>query len=147
MLTKKSCWVPVAFGVALILIGLLFPTPGMALTTYSYMDGKSTESYSMGGTYTAIDEYVGGDAYNFIIGAALVAGKLSGAMTVKGIFVAGGLLCLCAGVTMLVMQYEREAEQKKEPEAPAEEDQAALPETDPAEEAAGETAEEAAENP
>ncbi len=114
MISKKSSWIPVAFGVVLILIGLLFPVPGTALTTYSSLDGVSTNTYSMGNKYSSIDEYVGGDAYNFIIGASLVAGRVSGAMTVKGIFVVGGLLCLCFGMTMFAISKKPEDSREKE---------------------------------
>ena len=116
MIKKKTCWIPIIFGVLLIAIGLLFPKPGEALTTYSYLKGESTDGYYvLGKTFSAIDEYVGGDAYNYIIGASLVAGKISGAMTVKAIFIVGGLLCLCAGITMLTMVDDRnELSTKKE---------------------------------
>ena len=48
--------------------------------------------------YSAIEEYVGGDAYNYIIGASLVAGKTSGIIAMKSIFIAVGWLIVCMGL-------------------------------------------------
>ena len=66
-----------------------------------------TDNYVFDDKYTAIDEYVGGDAYNYIIGATLVAGKISGTMITKAIFVVGGTLCLCFGITLKLLQKKK----------------------------------------
>ena len=95
---------PIIFGLILILIGLCIQIPGGALTTYSFMNGENTDNYVFDNKYSAIDEYVGGDAYNYIIGASLVAGKISGTTTAKAVFFVGGALCLCFGVTWKMLQ-------------------------------------------
>lgn len=75
----------IAFGIFLILIGLFMKVPGNHLVTYSSHDNRNSE----------IEEYVGGDAYNYIIGASLVAGRIAGTMAAKAILVVGGSLIIC----------------------------------------------------
>lgn len=101
---EKICLLPVIIGVILILAGLIIRVPGGALTTYSSLDGKSADYYVFDDKYSSIDEYVGGDAYNYIIGATLVAGKISGTMATKAICIVGGLMCVCFGATTVLMQ-------------------------------------------
>lgn len=57
---------------------------------------------SMTDTLT-IDEYVGGDAYNYIIGASLVGGRISGFIAGKTVATVAGAMCVCAGAVMLVI--------------------------------------------
>lgn len=102
----KAYICPIIIGIVLILIGLFIQIPGGALTTHESLDGNKTGFYNFDDKYTAIDEYVGGDAYNYIIGASLVAGKISGTMTTKAIFIVGGILCLCLGITLLLKEIE-----------------------------------------
>lgn len=80
-------------GALCLLIGLLFPMPGEDLTTY---DLNGAECFH-------IEEYVGGDAYNYIIGACILGGHISGAMTVKAVFAVGGLAFICMGVATLAI--------------------------------------------
>ena len=98
---------PIVVGIILILVGLIIQIPGGALTTYKSLDGYKTENYVFDNKYSSIDEYVGGDAYNYIIGASLVAGKISGAMTAKAVFIVGGSLCLCLGITLMMLQKKK----------------------------------------
>lgn len=88
---------PILLGIALIIVGLLWKTPGAALTTYESLNGESVDYYVRGKTYSSIDEYVGGDAYNYIIGASLVAGEISGVLVSKTVCIVGGILCICLG--------------------------------------------------
>ncbi len=81
-------------GIALIAVGLIIAVPGDRLTTYESLGGSDGYSY--------IREYVGGDAYNYIMGASLVAGHISGAMTMKTIFIAVGALVACMGLLAFV---------------------------------------------
>ena len=60
--------------------------------------------------YSASDEYVGGDAYNFIIGASLVAGRISGTMTTKAIMIVSGVLCVTLGLTLMLYFKNRQQE-------------------------------------
>lgn len=103
---NKAYICPIIFGIVLILIGLLIPTPGGVLTTYESLDGVKTEDedYVFDNKYSSIDKYIIGDAYNYIIGASLVAGRISGTMTTKTIIVVGGVLCLCFGITLNMLQ-------------------------------------------
>lgn len=103
----KAYMCPIIFGIFLILVGLFIQIPGGALTTYEYLDGDKTDFYVFDDKYSSIDEYVGGDAYNFIIGASLVAGKISGTMTTKTIFIVSGILCLCLGITLKMLANEK----------------------------------------
>jgi uncharacterized membrane protein len=103
-MSKKNAWiVPVIIGAVLVLVGFCMKMPGGALTTYGSLDGESTEYYTFDDTYSAIDEYVGGDAYNYIIGASLVAGKIAGTMTTKAICIVGGFMCIAFGVALLML--------------------------------------------
>lgn len=105
-LKNKAFMCPIVFGVIMIIIGFCIRIPGGVLTTYSSLDGEKAEGdyYSFDNTYSAIDEYVGGDAYNFEIGASLVAGKTAGAMTSRSIFIVAGLMCVCFGFTLMMFQ-------------------------------------------
>lgn len=105
---NKAYICPIAIGLILILIGLFLPIPGGALTTYEVLDGEKTNFYTFDDRYSAIDEYVGGDAYNYIIGASLVAGKIAGTMTTKAVFIVGGALCLCLGITLALLQKKED---------------------------------------
>lgn len=81
-------------GIALIAVGLIIAVPGDRLTTYESLGGSDGYSY--------IREYVGGDAYNYIMGASLVAGHISGTMTMKAVFIAVGALVACMGLLAFV---------------------------------------------
>lgn len=100
----KSYLCPLIVGILLIIVGLAIQIPGGALTTYSSFDGDRTDYYTFDNKYSSIDEYVGGDAYNYIIGASLVAGKTAGAMASKSIFIVGGAICVCFGLTLMKQQ-------------------------------------------
>ena len=75
-------------GVVLLIVGLFLQIPSKELTTYSLLEGE----------YSVIEEYVGGDAYNYIIGASLVGGEIAGVKTQKAIFISIGLLIICFGL-------------------------------------------------
>lgn len=87
-------------GIVLVVIGVFAQVPGGALTTYETLDGDLTDGYAFDNKYSTIDEYVGGDAYNYIIGATLVSGKIAGMMIVKAIFIASGLMSMGFGLTL-----------------------------------------------
>ena len=100
---NKAYLCAVIVGVILVLAGFMIQMPGGALTTYENLDGVSTEYYVFDNKYSSIDEYVGGDAYNYIIGASLVAGKISGAMTAKAICFVAGAICICFGMILFML--------------------------------------------
>jgi hypothetical protein len=95
-------------GAILICIGLFMQVPGGILTTLSILDGKPAEDYMLGDTYSAIDEYINGDAYNYIIGSSLIAGKTAGMMVTKAIFIVGGTICICLGLLFMFVQKKEE---------------------------------------
>ncbi len=87
---KKISALIMIIGIALFIVGLFIKIPAKALNTYNFSSKYAKE-------YSHIDEYVGGDAYNFIIGAALVGGEIAGAKTQKAVFITGGLLIASMG--------------------------------------------------
>lgn len=96
MKSQKPYMCPIIIGILLVLIGLIIRVPGGALTTYKSLDGESAGGYyAFDNRYSSIDEYVGGDAYNYIIGASLVAGKTAGVIAAKAISIVGGAICFC----------------------------------------------------
>lgn len=112
---QRASLCPLIIGAVLIIAGLLIRVPGGALTTYASLNGETTEFYEFDDRYSTIDEYVGGDAYNYIIGASLVAGRISGTMAVKAICIVGGTLCVCLGMTLwLLMSKNSSAEEQNE---------------------------------
>lgn len=106
---KKSYMCPIMIGLILVLIGLIIQIPGGALTTYKFMNGESASGYAFDNKYSSIDEYVGGDAYNFIIGASLVGGKIAGMIAAKAVAMVGGAICICFGVTLRMLEQEKDA--------------------------------------
>ena len=87
---RTAALVVIAAGIILITAGLMITVPGDYLTTYERLGGSNGYSY--------IREYVGGDAYNYITGASLVAGHISGTMAMKAVFIAIGVLVTCMGL-------------------------------------------------
>ena len=61
-------------GLVLVIVGIFYPVPSREFSFYS------------------IKEYVGGDAYNASIEAAIRGGEIAGATSAKAIFVCGGLI-------------------------------------------------------
>lgn len=115
-LNARNAWLcPVLAGIILIIAGLLIQIPGGALTTFGTLDGDKASNYEFDDKYSAIDEYVGGDAYNYIIGAALVAGKTAGAMAAKSICMVGGVVLLCAGLTLMLLGKKEETMDTESP--------------------------------
>ncbi len=76
---KSAIFLLMIAGLILFIVGITLKVPTDHLTYYSY-DSASH-----------IDQYVGGDAYNYIIGANLVGAKITGVMIQKAIFIVAGL--------------------------------------------------------
>lgn len=93
-------------GLALFIVGLAIEVPGDKLTTYYVLADESEYSY--------IKEYVNGDAYNYIIGASLVGGRIAGVLAQKAIFIAIGLLIFSIGIYALLNVRMKENVDKKE---------------------------------
>ena len=93
---KKISISVIVIGAILFIVGLFTQIPSKELTTYELLDDK----------YSVIEEYVGGDAYNYIIGASLVGGEIAGAKTQKAVFISVGLLIICLGLCSLAFSKE-----------------------------------------
>lgn len=85
-------------GIILFAVGIFLPTPGEKLSTYPFYRNSQ---------YSTIEEYVGGDAYNYIIGASLVGGKIAGVLAMKGIFIGVGILIVCIGAIYFAHNYKK----------------------------------------
>lgn len=103
---KKTYHTPsliiMGIGVILFCVGLFMKVPSKELTTYTVLADSG---------YSVIEEYVGGDAYNFIIGAALVGGEIAGIRAQKAIYTVAGLFFFCAGMALasfIAKQGEKE---------------------------------------
>ncbi len=88
---KHTQVIIMAIGTLLVCIGLFLPVPSKELTTYSFMEDSG---------YSVIEEYVGGDAYNYIIGASLVGGEIAGVKAQKAIYTVSGLSLICADLAL-----------------------------------------------
>lgn len=102
-MTKRTQIIIMAIGTLLVCIGLFLPVPGKELTTYSFMEDSD---------HSVIEEYVGGDAYNYIIGASLVGGEIAGAKTQKAIYTVSGLFFICAGLVLSDLRKKNDAASK-----------------------------------
>lgn len=81
---KCSQVIGIILAVALIVFGVVFPTPEKPLLVIGYSDRTWSDEW---GT-----KYVGGDAYNYQIEASLKAGYMGGVLAMKSITFVGGLL-------------------------------------------------------
>ena len=92
--TVLSNIIPVAclaIGIILLIVGMGMHIPSDYISSYSMI------------------EYVGGDAYNFIIEACLRGGHIAGAQITKGVYIAIGLLIACVSVLKInVVKPEKE---------------------------------------
>lgn len=109
MVKKGISVLMIVSGAILLLVGLFMKIPSKELTTYSLLEDK----------YSVIEEYVGGDAYNYMIGASLVGGEIAGAKTQKAIYISAGLSLLCLGLYTLALALETTAPMKKPLALPA----------------------------
>lgn len=89
-------------GIALFIYGCTIKIPSEKLSYYSNNDDTSK-----------IEEYVGGDAYNYIIGAEIVGSKIVAAKTAQAIFICTGLFMATLGGA--IVTYE---ERKKSTDSP-----------------------------
>ena len=107
-MSKRTQIIITAIGVLLVCIGLFMPVPSKELTTYSFMADEG---------YSVIEEYVGGDAYNYIIGASLVGGEIAGTKAQKAIYTVAGLFFICTGIVLDDL-YRKDAPKNLASEAP-----------------------------
>ncbi len=108
---KEISIVVLCVGVLLLIIGLFLRVPGKNLDVEEYWMG---DDYFTNEDYI-IKEYVGGDAYNYMIGASLAGGEIAGTLAKKAIYITMGCLISSIGALALAFtQKERtESEQEK----------------------------------
>jgi hypothetical protein len=80
-------------GAILTIVGLVYPVPSREFSFY------------------AITEYVGGDAYNASIEAAIRGGEIAGAQMAKAMYICGGVILTALSIYKIqsVHQFEQEA--------------------------------------
>lgn len=79
-----------------VLLALVLAGTGLFLS----VPEKKISSYSL--SKNGYVEYVGGDAYNYIIEASLRGGEISGTLAMKGALIAGGAILLFLSLGMYV---------------------------------------------
>lgn len=58
-------------------------------------------------------EYVGGDAYNYIIESSLVASEIAATSINQVVYQVGGIICLAIGLSKIKFLSEKEIEKQK----------------------------------
>lgn len=80
----------IILSIVLIVLAFLIPVPGSILTDLDFMSADPD--------YSIIDTYVGGDAYNYIIGANLVGAKITGTMVMRATLFCTGIIVFSLGL-------------------------------------------------
>lgn len=93
---KSVSIIAMCIGIILFIVGIFTEIPHKELTTYTLLSDD----------YSVIEEYVGGDAYNYIIGASLVGGEIAGAMAQKAVFISVGLLIFVLGLFVFSFPFK-----------------------------------------
>lgn len=106
--TKNSAGLVIVIGAIMLIVGIVLPNPSKLLDTKPY-DEKYEES-----GYSYIDEYVGGDAYNYIIGASLVGGEISGTIAMKAALSAAGVIVICIGIIAIGISTDLQNKKKND---------------------------------
>lgn len=106
---KTNSTIIILIGTVLFFIGLFTKVPSKELTTHSALSDN----------HSVIEEYVGGDAYNYIIGASLIGGEISGAKTQKAVFISIGLLILSIGLLSLSRNSSNKLNENNETAIPS----------------------------
>lgn len=101
---KKISVLVMIIGLVLFIVGLFTKIPNKELTTYLGLSDKCS----------VIEEYVGGDAYNYIIRASLVGGEIAGAKTQKAVFISVGSLIFVLGLLAYSSSKEKIEETNKD---------------------------------
>lgn len=88
-------------GIVLFIYGCTIKIPSEKLSYYGY-NGTSK-----------IEEYVGGDAYNYIIGAEIVGSKIVATKTERAIFICIGLFMATLGGAIVAYEERRQIKDKQ----------------------------------
>lgn len=99
--TIINAWaVLVVVGIVLFIVGMSLKLPSKKLDYYSYSDN----------TYE-VEEYVGGDAYNYIIAASQWAGEYSARSTEKTLYICFGVALTAFGGIMHEIQRRKDTQE------------------------------------
>lgn len=101
---KTISVIMMVIGSALFIVGLFTKIPNKKLSTWFYEED----------THSVVEEYVGGDAYNYIIGASLVGRRNCRRKAQKAIFISIGSLIFSLGLLALPLQEENADKTKKD---------------------------------
>lgn len=96
-------------GIACIIVGIVIKVPNSHLV--DILDSNPYMQYNgiqFRPGYSTVEKIVGVDAYNFIIGASLVGGYISGRIVQKTIFVVSGIIISLAGLLALCVMADRQ---------------------------------------
>ncbi len=110
---RKMSLIVMAVGAILMIVGLCYKVPGDQLTTY--------ESLSNHGSYSYVESYINGDAYNYIIAGSLVGGRIAGTLALKGGLIGIGALIICIGLINYCPNHEAAKKDKEEVNVPIDE--------------------------
>lgn len=100
---KKIAFTLIGLGIVLVLMGVIKQVPPSYLVTTS-----SSNGVDFGSVAASVTEYVGGDAYNYIIGAAVVGPQVAAVKIIKWILIVGGILVACIGCLLYGMAESME---------------------------------------
>lgn len=93
--------VGVILGVILVISGLGTTIPERILPSFV---GRFTEQAQIG---EGTPEYVGGDAYNFVIEASIRGGEIAGATIARAVYLSIGVLTTSVGMISLAGSLEK----------------------------------------
>jgi len=112
-MNKKSIvsLVGIALGVILMIVGMATSTPDRILPRF--VSRSSVEASRGEGT----PEYVGGDAYNFLIEASIRGGEIAGAQTARAVYVSTGALLIVVGGISFAGELDKKEGASVEPDA------------------------------
>ena len=97
----------IALGVILLIMGMATTVPDRMLPSFV---SRSEHERTGEGT----PQYVGGDAYNFLIESSIRGGEIAGATTARAIYITGGALAITLGAITFASELD-----KKEVATPA----------------------------
>lgn len=93
-----------------IILGIILLISGFATTVPDRMLPSFVSRSEREETGEGTPQYVGGDAYNFLMEASIRSGEIAGARTARAIYISSGVLL----ITISAMTFVGEFDQKKE---------------------------------
>ena len=111
---RRISLIVMAAGAILLLIGLCLTVPSDQLTTL--------ESLAKYDSYSYVESYINGDAYNYIIAGSLIGGRIAGTLALKGGLISVGTLIVCIGLINFCPIYKEGKNQSEEINIPIDND-------------------------